>query len=73
MVRILHEEDAFAPLLIRGEGGIAHANDWALGFMRGVRLHYKSWRELFDGTPAFKAEAQLRSLGAQMAEYFCNP
>ena len=48
IVRILHEEDVFAPLLLRGEGGIAHANDWALGFMRGVRLHYKSWNELFD-------------------------
>jgi uncharacterized protein len=48
IVRILHEEDAFAPLLVHGEGGVGHANDWALGFMRGVRLHYKSWKELFD-------------------------
>jgi uncharacterized protein len=31
IVRILHEEDVFAPLLLRGEGGIAHANDWATG------------------------------------------
>jgi uncharacterized protein len=38
IVRILHEEDVFAPLLLRGEGGIVHANDWALGFMGGVRL-----------------------------------
>jgi len=36
------------PLLLHGEGGITHANDWACGFMRGVRLHYKSWKELFD-------------------------
>jgi uncharacterized protein len=48
IVRILHEEDVFAPLLFHGEGGIAHANDWARGFMRGVRLDYKSWKELFD-------------------------
>jgi uncharacterized protein len=48
IVRILHEQDVFAPLLVHGEGGIAHANDWARGFMRGVRLHYKSWKELFD-------------------------
>ena len=48
IVRILHEEDVFAPLLLHSEGGIAHANDWARGFMRGVRLHYKSWKELFD-------------------------
>jgi uncharacterized protein len=48
IVRILHEEDVFVPLLVHGEGGIAHANDWARGFFRGVRLHYKSWKELFD-------------------------
>ena len=48
IVRILREQDVFAPLLFQGEGGIAHANDWARGFMRGVRLHYKSWKELFD-------------------------
>ena len=48
IVRILHEEDVFAPLLVHGEGGIAHANDWARGFMRGVSLHNKSWKELFD-------------------------
>jgi uncharacterized protein len=35
-------------VLFHGEGGIAHANDWARGFMRGVHLHYKSWKELFD-------------------------
>src|SRR5215467_11810554 len=29
IVRILHEQDVFAPLLFHGEGGIAHANDWA--------------------------------------------
>jgi uncharacterized protein len=44
----LHEEDVFAPLLLHDEGGVTHANDWAHGFMRGVRLHYKSWKELFD-------------------------
>jgi uncharacterized protein len=48
IVRILHEEDVFAPLLLRGEGGIAHANDWAPGFMRGTQLHHDSWKELFD-------------------------
>jgi len=48
IVRILREQDVFAPLLFQGEGGIAHANDWARGFMRGVHLHYKSWKELFD-------------------------
>ena len=48
IVRILHEEDVFAPLLLRGEGGIAHANDWATGFMRGTQLHHESWKELLD-------------------------
>jgi uncharacterized protein len=35
-------------LLVHGEGGTAQANDWARGFFRGVRLHYKIWKELFD-------------------------
>jgi uncharacterized protein len=48
IVSILHEEDVFAPLLLRGEGGIAHANDWATGFMRGTQLHHESWKALFD-------------------------
>jgi uncharacterized protein len=48
IVLILHEQDVFTPLLFVDEKGTAHGNDWARGFMRGVRLHYKSWRELFD-------------------------
>ena len=48
IVSILHEEDVFAPLLLRGEGGIAHANDWATGFMRGTQLYHESWKALFD-------------------------
>jgi len=48
MVRILQGNDVFAPLLFQDEEGTAHANDWARGFMRGVRLHHESWRELLD-------------------------
>ena len=48
IVRILQEKDVFAPLLFQDEEGTAHANDWARGFMRGVRLHHESWRELLD-------------------------
>lgn len=48
IVRILQEEDVFAPLLFQDEEGTAQANDWARGFMRGVRLHHESWRELLD-------------------------
>jgi uncharacterized protein len=48
IVRVLQENDVFAPLLFQDEEGTAHANDWARGFMRGVRLHHESWRELLD-------------------------
>jgi yecA family protein len=32
IVRILQEEDVFAPLLFHEQGGTAQANDWARGF-----------------------------------------
>jgi uncharacterized protein len=48
IVRILQEEDVFLPLLFKDGEGTAYANDWARGFMRGVRLHQESRQELFD-------------------------
>jgi uncharacterized protein len=48
IVRILQEEDVFAPLLFHEEGGTTQANDWAGGFMHGFAMHHESWKELFD-------------------------
>jgi uncharacterized protein len=48
IVHVLRDGDVFVPLLLEDQDGIAHANDWARGFMRGTFLHHESWRELFD-------------------------
>jgi uncharacterized protein len=44
----LQSGDVFLPLLLEDEEGIAHANDWARGFMRGVELRKEDWVNLFD-------------------------
>ena len=44
----LHSGGVFLPLLLEDEQGVAHANDWAQGFMRGVALRNEDWLELFD-------------------------
>lgn len=44
----LHSGDVFLPLLLEDEQGVADANDWAQGFMRGVALRNEDWLELFD-------------------------
>ena len=45
---MLERGDIFTPLLFEDEAGIADANNWARGFMRGVTLHHESWKELLD-------------------------
>jgi uncharacterized protein len=47
IVYVLREGEVFLPLLLQDQDGIAHANDWARGFMRGILLHQQSWAELF--------------------------
>ena len=34
------------PLLLEGENGAGHGNDWARGFIRGTRLRHDGWAEL---------------------------
>lgn len=48
MVRVLEEEDVFLPFLLQDENGVAHANDWARGFLRGMAFDPQSWQALFD-------------------------
>lgn len=48
VVHSLSTEEAFLPLLVEGHNGIAHANDWAKGFMRGSQLRPSAWAELFE-------------------------
>ncbi len=44
----LQSGDVFLPLLLEDEHGIAHANDWAQGFMRGMALRREDWADLLD-------------------------
>jgi uncharacterized protein len=44
----LQSGDVYLPLLLENEQGIAHANDWALGFMRGMFLRHGDWSELVN-------------------------
>ena len=44
----LQSGDVFLPLLLEDDHGVAHANDWAEGFMRGMALRREDWGELLD-------------------------
>lgn len=47
LLHTLEVPDVYLPVLIEDAEGVAHGNDWAHGFMRGV--HGRSgWRELMD-------------------------
>jgi uncharacterized protein len=44
----LHEDAVYLPVLSLDEDGVAHANEWAQGFIAGVHMRSESWDELFD-------------------------
>ncbi len=44
----LQSGDVFLPVLLEDDHGIAHANDWAQGFMRGMDLRREDWADLLD-------------------------
>jgi uncharacterized protein len=44
----LQSDDEFFPVLINDESGVAPANDWATGFMRGVDMRRDSWLALMN-------------------------
>jgi len=46
LFRTLKQPDVYMPVLLEDDEGVAHGNDWARGFMRGVQAHTASWREL---------------------------
>jgi uncharacterized protein len=48
IVDTLRSGDVYLPLLLPDEHGIAHANDWANGFMRGMGLRKADWADLLD-------------------------
>ena len=44
----LHRDDVYVPLLMQDENCVAHGNDWARGFMRGMHMRHYGWAELMD-------------------------
>ena len=44
----LQSDGEFLPVLLNDESGIARANDWATGFMRGVDMRRDSWLPLMN-------------------------
>lgn len=46
--RTLKLRKAHLPIMYPSNDGVIYGNDWALGFMRGVRMRPESWRELME-------------------------
>ena len=44
----LHKGEVYVPLLLKAEDGVAHGNDWARGFMRGMHMRHEGWSELVN-------------------------
>lgn len=42
------EEDVFLPLLLEDSDGVVKGNNWAIGFMRGMKIHQEDWSELIN-------------------------
>ena len=44
----LFKGEVYVPLLLEGEDGMVHGNDWARGFMRGMGMRHDGWAELVN-------------------------
>ncbi len=44
----LFKGEVYVPLLLEDENGVAHGNDWARGFMRGMHMRHDGWAELVN-------------------------
>ena len=40
IVSTLYNGEVYVPLLLKDENGVAHGNDWARGFMRGMHMRH---------------------------------
>jgi uncharacterized protein len=40
--------EPYVPLLREDENGVAHGNDWARGFMRGMHMRHDGWADLVN-------------------------
>ncbi len=48
IVSTLRSGDVHLPLLLPDESGVARANDWAKGFLRGMELRKTDWANILD-------------------------
>lgn len=48
IAQTLQSGEVVLPLIAQDEHGIAHGNDWAIGFMRGMDLRREDWSALLD-------------------------
>jgi uncharacterized protein len=48
VVGTLNAGEVFLPLLLEDDSGVARANDWARGFVRGMALRRDDWSDLLD-------------------------
>ncbi len=44
----LFNGEVYGPLLLGDEDGVAHGNDWAWGFMRGMGMRHEGWAALVN-------------------------
>jgi uncharacterized protein len=44
----LRSGDIYTPILLASEDGVFRANDWANGFLQGMKLRKEEWATLFD-------------------------
>src|SRR5271170_8126373 len=45
---MLFKGEVYVPLLLEDEHGLAHGNDWASGFMRGMEMRHDGWAGLVN-------------------------
>ena len=44
----LNSGEVYLPLLLEDESGMAHGNDWAIGFLRGMEFGKEDWTLLLE-------------------------
>src|SRR5450631_83779 len=52
LAHTLEVPDCYLPVLIEDGEGVAHGNDWARGFLRGVGVNPAGWQELIESDEA---------------------
>ena len=48
IIETLQSGEVYLPLLLEDDEGIYTGNDWASGFMRGMKMRQRAWNELVD-------------------------